>query len=116
MRTIRLYLSANPACLLSRQLLGANRSSAKLAAFAKGFHLPVNSVLSLSKRQLNARHVRPARNRTGWRAKVWLVACLAVLVLLAYDDARGEPGAQGAVAPTNVTLPPLDPALLGKPL
>lgn len=66
-------------------------------------------------RQLNSRHVRPARNRRGWRAKVWLVAYLAALVLPAYDDARAEPAAKGAVAPTSVTLPPLDPALLGKP-
>jgi hypothetical protein len=64
---------------------------------------------------LNERDVRPARNRRGWRAKVWLVACLAVLAFLAYDDARGEPGAKGPVVPTSVTLPPLDPALLGKP-
>lgn len=65
---------------------------------------------------MNARDVRPARNRRRWRAEMWLVGCLAVLSLLAYDDARGEPGAKGAVAPTRVTLPPLDPALLGKPL
>jgi hypothetical protein len=65
---------------------------------------------------MNARDVRPARNRRGWRAKVWLVVCLAVPVLVAYDDARGEPIAKGVVAPTSVTLPPLDPALLGKPL
>jgi hypothetical protein len=65
---------------------------------------------------LNARHVRPARNRRGWSAKVWLVACLAVLALPASDDARAEPGAKGAVAPASVALPPLDPALLGKPL
>jgi hypothetical protein len=103
--------------------LGASRSSAKLPAFAKEFHLQVNSVLaskdhrvSREERRLNARYGRPARNRSGWRAKVWLVACLAGLVLQASDDARGEPGAKGAVAPTSVTLPPLDPALLGKPL
>jgi hypothetical protein len=64
---------------------------------------------------MNARDVRPARNRREWHAKVWLVACLAVLVPPAYDDARGEPGVKGTVAPTPVTLPPLDPALLGKP-
>jgi hypothetical protein len=57
------------------------------------------------------------RNRRGWRAKVWLVACLTALALLvAYDNARGETGAKGAVAPASMTLPPLDPALLGKPL
>jgi hypothetical protein len=57
---------------------------------------------------------RPARNRHAWRAKVWLVACLAALP--AYDIARGESGAKRSVAPASMTLPPLDPALLGKPL
>ena len=38
-----------------------------------------------------------------------------MLVLPAYPDARAEPGAKGADAPTSVTLPPLDPALLGQP-
>jgi hypothetical protein len=63
-------------------------------------------------------HAMSGRREIGawWRAKVWLIACLAVLVLLAYDDARGEPGVKAAVVPTSVTLPPLDPALLGKPL
>ena len=66
---------------------------------------------------MNARDVRPARNRRGWRAKGWLLVCLAVPVLAACDDATGEPSAtKGVVAPTSVTLPPLDPALLGRSL
>jgi hypothetical protein len=65
---------------------------------------------------LNAGHIAPARNRRGWRSKVWLVACLATLPLSAYDIAGAESGAKGPVAPASVTLPPLDPALLGMPL
>jgi hypothetical protein len=62
---------------------------------------------------VNARDVRPARNRRGWYAKAWLAACLAVLVPPAAGGARGEPAAKGT--PASVTLPALDPALLGKP-
>jgi hypothetical protein len=65
---------------------------------------------------LSAGHIGPARNRRGWRAKVWLVACLAALPLSPYDIARGESGTKGAVAAASATLPPLDPELLGVPL
>src|SRR5262245_37388958 len=61
-------------------------------------------------------HSSGAATQRRWRSKVWLVAGLAALALSAYEIARAEPAAKGAVAPASATLPPLDPALLGTPL
>ena len=63
---------------------------------------------------MNARDVSPARNWRGWRAKLRLVVGLAVL-MMACDDARAEPREKGTVPDPGVTLPSLDPALLGRP-